>query len=679
MGEPEQARIAGDWFASSRGFSINNSVLINYSSPGGSQSHSNPVLTTSNASDAPLNPYPSPNLTPLESHSSPFYPSHPPDSRSSPSQSPNAYSPDPLPLPSSSPGPGFPLLSASHFASPSSQAYPTPATSPASGSLPPSPPINRRAQASLSSPGSDSELYSQLLLPKKRGYPLWHPTPNDSLPNEYRKTGISIGDVGYLNRNGAFNHLFNVCCSADHPVNAAGVPEGFQTLDIDPRNVDDLEQHYRPASFVASHPSYVARTIMSFQPTQEHIQGVPYEVGAGLSFDCRSPEGALLILPEGGKSIDHRDVGKFLQYAKDYAKAWFYYTNASPHQSGAQSLYLITGCDKTRAWGVACFRDAVYDVHLEFIPRTVENDARPIYWFSREDYAAARSGADDEFKNQCVFLRGFKIALRKKPLSFKRGVRVSAFPDLDVNEGSFKSKGKNNISSSSRMGLDRHYFSRPSSDRSQESEDINTSFSEPTSSSEHSESPLSSETGSDLDDSFHFWSEPYHPSDVLNKWILSERPEVDIAITHDDDWMWAICEGEEMPDDEELVSRLRDKFTIKNVPDGLCYGYFETPQEPMKTTTQFEELSPRQNEHTDLGQISELTDMVLTENLSSDIPLDNNSGSHGPYVSLNDPPNNIPLRFNPNPQQKLSGLKGLEIGGRAARTGAEGAQDIRKH
>ncbi|KAF9059721.1 hypothetical protein BDP27DRAFT_1238206, partial [Rhodocollybia butyracea] len=193
-------------------------------------------------------------------------------------------------------------------------------------------------------------------LPKKRGYPLWHPTPNDSLPDEYRTTGIRIGDVGYLNRNGAFNHLFNVCSSGDHPVNAAGVPDGFQRLDVDPRNVDDLEQHYKPASFVASHPSYVVQTIMPYQPTQ---QGVPYEVGAGLSFDCRSPEGALLILPEGGKSIDHRDVGKFLQYAKDYAKAWFYYTNASPHQSGAQSLYLITGCDKTRAWGMACFQDAV--------------------------------------------------------------------------------------------------------------------------------------------------------------------------------------------------------------------------------------------------------------------------------------------------------------------------------
>ncbi|KAF9078148.1 hypothetical protein BDP27DRAFT_1207865, partial [Rhodocollybia butyracea] len=73
----------------------------------------------------------------------------------------------------------------------------------------------------------DSELYSRLLLPKKRGYPLWHPTPNDNLPDEHRTTGISIGDVGYLDGNGSFNHIFNVCCPEGHPVNAAGVPNGF--------------------------------------------------------------------------------------------------------------------------------------------------------------------------------------------------------------------------------------------------------------------------------------------------------------------------------------------------------------------------------------------------------------------------------------------------------------------
>ncbi|KAF9078149.1 hypothetical protein BDP27DRAFT_346800 [Rhodocollybia butyracea] len=109
MEEHEQTRVAGDWFASSQGFSINNSVLINYGSH--PRPHSAPLLRTSDDYNPP-NPYPSPTLTPPRLHSSfpshgpsrPFYPSHasnfaslgsspsPPDSNPlPPSLSPNAY------------------------------------------------------------------------------------------------------------------------------------------------------------------------------------------------------------------------------------------------------------------------------------------------------------------------------------------------------------------------------------------------------------------------------------------------------------------------------------------------------------------------------------------------------------------------------------------------------------
>ncbi|KAF9076538.1 hypothetical protein BDP27DRAFT_1198180, partial [Rhodocollybia butyracea] len=69
---------------------------------------------------------------------------------------------------------------------------------------------------------SEKELYSQLLLSKKEGFPLWNPKPDENLACEYRKRGTSIGDVGYLNGNGSFIYLFNVCALADDPVNARG-------------------------------------------------------------------------------------------------------------------------------------------------------------------------------------------------------------------------------------------------------------------------------------------------------------------------------------------------------------------------------------------------------------------------------------------------------------------------
>ncbi|KAF9061729.1 hypothetical protein BDP27DRAFT_323915 [Rhodocollybia butyracea] len=114
---------------------------------------------------------------------------------------------------------------------------------------------------------------------------------------------------------------------------------------------------------------------------------------------------------------------------------------------------------------MACFNDAAGRVHLELVP-TVPGDsgARPKYRFTRKDFAATCSGTDDKHQNQCVFLRGHKIALRKKPLHRKESVQVSVFPGLDVADGSLKSKGKNG--SSSPIGMKRYVSGSSSTFRS---------------------------------------------------------------------------------------------------------------------------------------------------------------------------------------------------------------------
>ncbi|KAJ3832699.1 hypothetical protein F5878DRAFT_591385 [Lentinula raphanica] len=76
-----------------------------------------------------------------------------------------------------------------------------------------------------STPFVESDVYAQLLLPCRQGYPLWEPkTYNEHLPEVYKKVGVHLGDVGLLTRLGGFDYLFNVCHEADHELNRGRVP-----------------------------------------------------------------------------------------------------------------------------------------------------------------------------------------------------------------------------------------------------------------------------------------------------------------------------------------------------------------------------------------------------------------------------------------------------------------------
>jgi hypothetical protein len=74
-----------------------------------------------------------------------------------------------------------------------------------------------------------------------------------SLPKEYRKSGVEIGDVGILYRSGDFDFLFNVLHPADHEINIGRVPEGFYPLDKSKINKSiKTSVVYGPGSCLAS-------------------------------------------------------------------------------------------------------------------------------------------------------------------------------------------------------------------------------------------------------------------------------------------------------------------------------------------------------------------------------------------------------------------------------------------
>ncbi|KAJ7285229.1 hypothetical protein C8J57DRAFT_1020733, partial [Mycena rebaudengoi] len=76
---------------------------------------------------------------------------------------------------------------------------------------------------------SESDNYCNQLLRRGRGFPLYVPDPPGNLSEEYRRNGVSIGDVGTVTPEGVFDFFFNIYLASDHPINTH-VPENFSPL-----------------------------------------------------------------------------------------------------------------------------------------------------------------------------------------------------------------------------------------------------------------------------------------------------------------------------------------------------------------------------------------------------------------------------------------------------------------
>jgi len=85
---------------------------------------------------------------------------------------------------------------------------------------------------------ADHEIYYNQLSAKKRGSPLWIPGPGTHHSAQYRKQGISIGDVGIVTRDGRFDFLFNIFQPANGDINSRGAPRSFSCENLNQLEID---------------------------------------------------------------------------------------------------------------------------------------------------------------------------------------------------------------------------------------------------------------------------------------------------------------------------------------------------------------------------------------------------------------------------------------------------------
>ncbi|KAF7354054.1 Cell division control protein [Mycena venus] len=442
---------------------------------------------------------------------------------------------------------------------------------------------------------SDScHLYTRLLLPKRHGYPLFHPQPFDDLPFESRHIGTDVGDVGVVTSDGAFDIIFNICRSADDPINRFGVPEGFERVILAPGDVAPRGQYHRAGSDVSN--TTISKRRLDVDAGVEGNVFLPFGAGAVVEISTSSKETAVLLLPDGASRTDLRPKNIFRDYALKHAQRWYAFVNGRLHRMvGNGDLYLVTGTDKSSSWSVAALENHSEGckISLKLKASQVGSAGTSCVW----EWETADSFADwgprplpaERSENQTVFIRGFKVAIRSSPL--KKSAKAISIVDSKPSDilskaggspfspsrptgtgGFFRSsapQGNGGVAENETSVAD-HLAGSPERSAKVLSQASPIDTGSPAS-SVSSETSDDEQSASDSVEYFPQGPKAYHPGYTINEYLLSACSTANVAVAHDDEWMALLNENdEEFPDDCELIRRISGKYGLDTSSAGVC-------------------------------------------------------------------------------------------------------------
>jgi hypothetical protein len=120
-------------------------------------------------------------------------------------------------------------------------------------------------------------------------------------------------------------------------------------------------------------------------------------------------------LPDGATRIDLRSRSAFFEYAQQHTLNWYAHFNGTLGLDAENGgLYLVTGADKTANWCAAAYADGPRVAALEFAELNGQWS-----WQSSGivDGRTAIPPLEDGRRDQCVFVRGYRVALNKRLFS----------------------------------------------------------------------------------------------------------------------------------------------------------------------------------------------------------------------------------------------------------------------
>ncbi|KAJ7029921.1 hypothetical protein C8F04DRAFT_1115463 [Mycena alexandri] len=391
---------------------------------------------------------------------------------------------------------------------------------------------------------SESEIYCSQLRRQKRGRPLYGPAPQTNLSAAFRRRGVAIGDVGRVTPEGTFDFFFNIFLPSEHPINGNRTPEDFSPLPLY-ESVDVSHFDYSPGS----HISTVTVEKVDLDPPSNVFPAGDF------TFSCAAPRGAVLALPHGARLEKLDNLENMRAYAARHADSWYKYVNGTRGRGLANGdLCLVTGCEKTRSWGMASYHTGREEFELTF-KRTVrpETTYKPYHWSGahgqrnparRKSYDPASTNAP---MNQTTFLHGFSISLPTGLWGKLFGaVETTSIVDFQCPSNASATGG----------------FPQNSSQR--------FSFSWFGTTGETGGTRRAGDHGEVVLSDLSPIAKLFDPAKLINAYILHKVPHATVVMSHDDDWADILGDNSEITGASDFLQRIDDKFTIAE-KDGATF------------------------------------------------------------------------------------------------------------
>ncbi|KIM79180.1 hypothetical protein PILCRDRAFT_570929 [Piloderma croceum F 1598] len=292
----------------------------------------------------------------------------------------------------------------------------------------------------------------------RHGRALWEPNSVDNRPQ------VEIGDVGHIHE-GRFCRLFNIHLPSTEESQSLAVtlPEYFEPLEINNRAIITgiLNRGARWSRSVRA-VAFGADTSILWGPS----------ITGGFNFSCQQKHGAALYLPDDASRKDAINYRDYKQYMLKNIDRWYALDDVQRLDLQLEDLILITGRDLAKSWLVAAFAaeddSAMVQIGIEGPAGTTGlsvgasvfwQNARGVeyHWGPQPNITVADPTAgpaqlqdinsssssnqlppramDLPERDQCVWLRGFRVKRRPFPFNKWRKMEAAAEPkDLDMSD-----------------------------------------------------------------------------------------------------------------------------------------------------------------------------------------------------------------------------------------------------